>query len=158
MISRRRFMKQLAAVMAAGSVARQVAAQLPLRSVRGTPITVYKSSSCGCCAKWVDYIGTAGFEPTVYDQEDMDAIKDSLGVPSGVRSCHTAVIDRYLIEGHVPAPDIRRLLSTKPKLHGLAVPGMPPGTPGMAPAGAAIADFEVVGFTSQGATSTFARY
>jgi hypothetical protein len=158
MINRRRFMKQVAAIMAAGSVSRQVAAQLPLRSVPGTPITVYKSKSCGCCAKWVDYARAAGFEPKVYDQEDMDTIKDSLGVPSAVRSCHTAVIDRYLIEGHVPAPDIRRLLSTKPKLHGLAVPGMPSGTPGMAPPGAAIADFEVLGFTGQGAISTFARY
>ncbi|HET6798790.1 MAG TPA: DUF411 domain-containing protein [Gemmatimonadales bacterium] len=158
MISRRRFMTQIAAAIAAGSVVRQVTGQLPLPSLRPTPITVYKSKSCGCCANWVDYLRNAGFEPTVHDEEDMDAVKDSLGVPEHLRSCHTAVIDRYLVEGHVPAPDIRRLISTKSQLQGLAVPGMPSGTPGMAPAGAPLAGFEVVGFTRQGTSSVFARY
>jgi hypothetical protein len=132
-----------------------MAAQLPLRL---TPITVYKSKSCGCCANWVDYLRGAGFEPTVHDEEDMDAVKDRLGVPSDLRSCHTAVIDRYLIEGHVPAGDIRRLLSSKPQLRGLAVPGMPAETPGMAAEGAPIAGFDVVGFTKQGTTTVFSRY
>jgi hypothetical protein len=155
MISRRTFVTQIAAALAAGSVVRQVTGQLP---VRLTPITVHKSKSCGCCANWVDYLRGAGFEPTVHDEEDMDAVKDRLGVPSDLRSCHTAVIDRYLIEGHVPAGDIRRLLSSKPQLRGLAVPGMPAGTPGMAAEGAPIAGFDVVGFTRQGTTTMFSRY
>jgi hypothetical protein len=158
MIDRRSFLTRLAGVAVAGAGARRLWAQLPLLEGGGTPITVYKSKSCGCCAKWVDYLSGAGFSPTVYDQEDMDSIKDSLGVPSELRSCHTAVLDRYLIEGHVPATDIRRLSAGKSKLQGLAVPGMPPGTPGMAPAGAPIEGFEVIGFSSNGSRSTFARY
>jgi hypothetical protein len=88
----------------------------------------------------------------------MDTIKDDLGVPKAVRSCHTAVADRYLIEGHVPASDIRRLLTEKPKLLGLAVPDMPPGTPGMAPPGTPISGFEVLAFSQDGTTRSFARY
>jgi len=158
MIDRRRFLTRLAGVALAGSGAGRVWAQLPTGKVGGTPITVYKSKSCGCCAKWVDYLSGEGFSPTVYDQEDMDSIKDSLGVPPELRSCHTAVLERYLIEGHVPAADIRRLVAGKSKLQGLAVPGMPPGSPGMAPAGEPIQGFDVVAFSTSGTPSTFARY
>jgi hypothetical protein len=158
MLNRRGFLSRMTGLVVAGSGVGRFWALLPNQSLTGTPITVYKSKSCGCCAKWVDYMREAGFDPTVYDEEDMEGIKNSLGVPAELRSCHTAVLDRYLIEGHVPAPDIQRLLSLKSKLNGLAVPGMPPGTPGMAPAGAALRNFKVVGFSSGGSRSTFATY
>ena len=111
---------------------------------------MYKSSTCACCAKWVDHLKQNGFAPSVHDEEGMDAIKDDLGVPAGVRSCHTALAGKYLIEGHVPAADIHRLLAEKPKVKGLAVPGMPTGTPGMAEPGATAEPFEVVSFDSAG--------
>jgi hypothetical protein len=88
----------------------------------------------------------------------MDALKDKLKVPDGVRSCHTAQIDGYLIEGHVPASDIHRLLAERPKTAGLAVPGMPPLTPGMAPPGVEPRDYEVVAFELGGTTRVFARH
>src|SRR4051812_35742465 len=104
-------------------------ARFPLRGTGKTAITVYKDSSCGCCAKWVDYLRAEGFNPTVHDRDDMDSLKDKLGVPQEVRSCHTAEAAGYLIEGHVPASDIRRLLAERPEVAGLAVPGMPGKTP-----------------------------
>jgi hypothetical protein len=158
MISRRNFVIRIAGIVAVGGSAVKLAAQLPRFGSGPTPITIHKSSSCGCCAQWVDYVRAAGFAPSVVDEEDMDGVKDKLGVPKSVRSCHTAVVGQYLIEGHVPAPDIRRLLADQPKLFGLAVPDMPSGTPGMAPPGTAITGFEVLAFQPDGSTRTFARY
>ena len=135
MMNRRGFVIQLSGVMAAGVLGRRLFAEVTGSGGKPTAITVYKSKSCGCCVEWVDYLRQNGFEPTVHDEEDMDAIKAELGVPGGVRSCHTAVVDKYLIEGHVPAADIKRLLAERPKATGLAVPGMPPHTPGMAVGG-----------------------
>jgi hypothetical protein len=123
-----------------------------------TPIVVYKSASCGCCAKWVDHLKQNGFAPTAHDEADMDAIKDKLGVPAGVRSCHTARLDRYLVEGHVPAGDLRRLLADQPAIAGLAVPGMPRSTPGMATPGDGPEPYEVVSFTREGKTAVYARH
>jgi hypothetical protein len=123
-----------------------------------TPITVYKSRTCGCCTKWVDHIRAGGFAPLVHDEEEMEALKDKLKVPGGLRSCHTAQVDGYLIEGHVPASDIRRLLAERPRTAGLAVPGMPPLTPGMAPADTKPRDFEVFSFQLDGSTKLFARH
>jgi hypothetical protein len=142
------------------------AAGLVLMGMRGrvqgiwprTPITVYKSRTCGCCAKWVDYLDADGFQTTVHDEEEMDDLKDELGVPSAVRSCHTAIIGAYVIEGHVPAADIRRLLAEEPKVAGLAVPGMPALSPGMAPPGARQGGFEVIAFQFDGSTRRFSSY
>jgi hypothetical protein len=124
----------------------------------GTAITVYKSASCGCCAKWVDHLKENGFAPTVHDEENMDAVKDEMGVPKGVRSCHTALLDRYLVEGHVPAGDLRRLLAQHPAVMGLAVPGMPSSTPGMAAPGQPHEAYEVVSFAKDGTTKPFATH
>jgi hypothetical protein len=158
MLNRRAFVVRVTGLMAGGLAGQQLFAQSLLLRPSGTPITIYKSSSCGCCAKWVDYMGANGFAPMVHDEENMDTIKDELGVPDALRSCHTALVEKYLIEGHVPAADIRRLLAEKVKVSGLAVPGMPGSTPGMALPGTRIAGFEVVAFQSNGTTSTFARY
>jgi hypothetical protein len=148
----------MAGLLLSGVSGRQLSPQVPTLHRRLLPITVYKSRTCGCCAEWVDHIRADGFAATVHDREDMEQLKDKLGVPKEVRSCHTAQIGRYLIEGHVPAADIRRLVAKQPKVAGLAVPGMPSGTPGMAPPGAKIEGFDVVEFQSDGAIRTFARY
>jgi hypothetical protein len=94
-------------------------------------IQVYKSPTCGCCQKWVDYVRRQGFKVTVSDVSDLNSVKRGLGVPSEAASCHTAVVGGYFIEGHVPAEDITRLLAEHPNIAGLAVPGMPIGSPGM---------------------------
>jgi hypothetical protein len=157
MISRRSFVLRLSGLVALSIVDRRLAAQVGGKSGL-TALTVYKSSSCACCTKWVEHIRQNGFEPVVHDEEDMDAIKAQLHVPADVRSCHTAIAGKYLIEGHVPASDIKRLLKEQPALSGLAVPGMPSDTPGMAPPGAKIAGFDVLSFQPDGSTKVFSSY
>jgi hypothetical protein len=121
-------------------------------------ITVYKDPSCGCCTKWVEHLRASGFEPVVHDRADMDALKDSLGVPSALRSCHTAVAGRYVVEGHVPAADLKKLLSVAPaNVVGLAVPGMPAGSPGMEMGGRADR-YDVIAFGAKGTTKVFAHH
>jgi hypothetical protein len=123
-----------------------------------TAITVYKDPSCGCCSKWVAHLQASGFAPEVHDRSDMNALKDSLGVPPALRSCHTAVIGKYVIEGHVPAADLKRLLVAKPAgTVGLAVPGMPVGSPGME-MGDRSDEYEVVAFSAAGSTRVFAKH
>jgi hypothetical protein len=127
-------------------------------SAAPTPITVYKDPSCDCCTKWVAHLRGNGFAPQTHDRSDMDALKDSLGVPPALRSCHTAMVGTYVIEGHVPAADVARLVSTKPaKTLGLAVPGMPAGSPGME-MGNRADRFDVVAFDARGATRVFGRH
>ncbi len=111
----------LAASVAAPAMAEEHAAQ----------IEVYKSPWCGCCAAWVDHLERNGFSAMVHDVENLSAIKQLAGVPQDQWSCHTAMIDGYVIEGHVPASAIDRLLAERPEIRGLTVPGMPQGSPGM---------------------------
>ena len=158
MIERRAFVAHITGLVAVGLTGRRLWAELSSGPTSPTPISVYKSSTCTCCAKWVDHIRASGFAPTVRDEEEMDRLKDKLGVPAGVRSCHTARVEGYLIEGHVPASDIRRLLAERPRTAGLAVPDMPPLTPGMAPPGVEPGDFDVVAFQADGTTRVFARH
>ena len=99
-------------------------AELPL-------LTVHKHPSCGCCGVWADHMRRAGFNVVEKNVEDMATIKAAAGVPSSMGSCHTAQVGDYFVEGHVPAEDIRRLLRERPDTRGLAVPGMPIGSPGM---------------------------
>jgi hypothetical protein len=94
-------------------------------------MVVYKSPSCGCCGAWVDHIRDNGITVDVVERDDLSSIKAQMGVPERMESCHTARIDGYTIEGHVPATDIKRLLSERPDARGLSVPGMPIGSPGM---------------------------
>ena len=156
-MERRRFLVRLAGLAAVGLTGTRLGAQMP-RGMGPTAITVYKSSTCGCCTKWVDHIRANGFAPVVHDHEEMETLKDEMGVPKGVRSCHTGIVDKYLIEGHVPASDIHRLLAERPKTAGLAVPEMPPLTPGMAPDGVKPKDFDVVSFQADGSTRLFSRH
>lgn len=94
-------------------------------------VTVYKSPWCGCCTGWVNHMRTNGFSVKVIEREDLSPVKSQYEVPKNLESCHTAEIDGYTIEGHVPASDIMRLLEERPNAKGLAVPGMPIGSPGM---------------------------
>ena len=121
-------------------------------------MTIYKSETCLCCEKWVDHVKAAGFQTMVHDRDPIDPLKDELAIPPHVRSCHTAQVGGYLIEGHVPAADIKRMLREKPKLMGLAVPGMPVGTPGMDQPGVPAEPYHVVAFQKAGTTSVYAKY
>ena len=125
------------------------------RPTAGPAITVYHSPTCGCCRKWVDYLKAEGFTVKSIEQEDLTDIKAELGVVPKLRSCHTAVIAGYVVEGHVPAADIRRLLSEKPKLTGLTAPGMPQSAPGM---DAGKTPYEVLAFDAKGTTTVWAQH
>ena len=94
-------------------------------------ITVHKDPTCGCCSGWVEHLQKAGFKTKVLDTKALDAVKQWLGVPDDLAACHTAEMAGYIVEGHVPAAALKRLLAEKPKAAGLAVPGMPVGSPGM---------------------------
>lgn len=94
-------------------------------------VTVYKSPSCGCCGGWVDHMRENGFSVRVQEMDDVEPVKNFLRVDDGLRSCHTAILDGYVIEGHVTLAAIRKLLAERPKVRGIALPGMPEGSPGM---------------------------
>lgn len=121
-------------------------------------MTVYKSPTCGCCSDWVSYIEEHGYTVTVEEMADVTPIKAEHGVPRSLQSCHTALVDGYVVEGHVPVAEIERLLSERPAVTGIAVPGMPVGSPGMEVDGVAPQPFDVVSFTADGATAVFASY
>ena len=105
---------------------------LPISSgVKAADIVVYKSPTCGCCNAWVDHLKENGFTVETKDRQNMSKIKDLMGVPQNLRSCHTAEVGGYLLEGHVPADLIAKMLKDKPQIKGLTVPGMPMGSPGM---------------------------
>ena len=120
-------------------------------------INVYRNPSCSCCGGWMKHLAAQGFQPTESTTSDMEKIKQQYGVPDALSSCHTAVIDRYVIEGHVPVEDIKRLLVEQPNVTGIAVPGMPIGTPGMED-GQRRDAFTVFSFDKQGNAAAFNRY
>lgn len=118
-------------------------------------VTVYKSPTCGCCNKWVDHMKAAGFEVRSVDMDDVTEVKQASGVPMRLRTCHTALVDGYVVEGHVPPDLVKKLLAEKPKAAGLAVPGMPIGSPGME--GTPVQAYEVLLFDKSGKTSVYAK-
>jgi hypothetical protein len=120
-------------------------------------LLVTKSASCGCCAHWVEHMKKAGFTVKVNTVEDVTPTARRLGVPDALRSCHTSEIGGYVIEGHVPAADVKRLLATKPKAAGIAVPGMVMGSPGMEH-GDHKQPYQVVLFDKSGKTKVFASH
>ena len=120
-------------------------------------ITVYRSPTCGCCKGWIDHLRQHGFEVNDVQQADVNPTKAELGLPGELASCHTAVVDGYVIEGHVPADDIKRLVAEKPELAGLAVPGMPVGPPGME-MGERKDPFTVLGFRRDGQVEPYSEY
>lgn len=127
-------------------------------SGNAVPFKVYKNAGCGCCKVWVQKVQAAGFNATVEDRDDLQDLKKQLGVPDDLASCHTAVVDRYVIEGHVPPADIKRLLAQKPGARGLGVPGMPIGSPGMEVEGRPSEAYTVWLFQESGERSPFSEY
>jgi len=122
-----------------------------------TEVTVYKSPACGCCKEWVKHMQANGFSVTTHDVDDVMYAKTTNGVPLALASCHTAKVDGYVIEGHVPASDIKRLLKERPPVAGLAAPGMPNGSPGMEQGGPKDR-YDVISFDKQGRTAVYARH
>ena len=120
-------------------------------------MTVYKDPNCGCCSNWVKHMEAAGHTVKTVNTEDMDSIKAAFGVPEQLHSCHTAKVDGYVLEGHVPAADVERLLSERPKARGLSVPGMPAGSPGMEMPGTLADSYEVILFDDKQG-QVFSRY
>jgi hypothetical protein len=117
------------------------------------PVQVFKDATCGCCSVWVEHLRRNGFAPTSENVADMQAVKDVYKVPTQARSCHTALVGGYVVEGHVPAAEIQRLLREKPKIAGLAVGGMPIGSPGME--GPNPRPYDVLTFDKTGKTTVF---
>ena len=136
-----------------------VASSLALGGQRpAETVSVYKDASCGCCAKWVDHLEQHGFATKTTNVTNIDEVKTKNGVPAQARSCHTGMVAGYVIEGHVPAADVRRLLKERPAgVVGLAVPGMPIGSPGME-VGSRVQPYSVLAFDKQGKTTVFARH
>lgn len=122
MINRRTMIGSILAVVPAAACA------TPARAVKAN---VYKSPSCGCCGAWVDHVRSSGIAVVVHDTDNVSPIAAKAGVPDEARSCHTARVGGYFVEGHVPPADIRKLLKERPSDRGIAVPGMPIGSPGM---------------------------
>ena len=120
-------------------------------------VNVTKSASCTCCEGWVEHMRKAGFTVKVTVVDDVTPTADRLGVPKDLRSCHTSVVEGYVIEGHVPASDVKRLLAQHPKAAGLAVPGMVLGSPGM-DFGAQKEAYKTILFTKAGKTQVFASH
>lgn len=153
MIARRRLLTLLGGLAVASS---PLAASRPA-SAR-PPMRVHRDPNCGCCEAWVAHVRRAGFDARIEVTDDIDAVKRRLGVPAALASCHTAEIDGWLLEGHVPAEIVARLLAERPAIRGLAVPGMPIGSPGMETPGMAPEPFRVIAFTGDGRTTVFADF
>jgi len=148
MIGRRHWGALLLAATVAGVGGLAIAAPSP-----GPEISVYKNASCGCCKKWVEHLQAAGFRVTVHDTSTLAGVMERYGVPRKLTACHTAVVDGYVIEGHVPADVIQRLLKERPGIAGVAVPGMPAGSPGME--SETPARFYILTFDKNGTTSVY---
>ena len=139
-----------AAAVAAPRLARAMTGAAPI------PLTVYKSSSCGCCKNWVTHMQGAGFAVRVIDMDDLTAVKKNAGVPQSLQSCHTALVGAYVVEGHVPADLVKKMLAQKPQITGLAVPGMVTGSPGME-MGDSKVPYDVIAFDRAGKMTIFAK-
>lgn len=125
----------------------------------GTEITVYKLPTCGCCTAWETHLTKAGFKVTSNPTDKMTDIRKQFNVPDEMRSCHTAIVDGYIIEGHVSADDVKKLLEARPTdIAGLAAPGMPAKSPGMQPEGEKPSGYDVLSFDKQGDSKVFASY
>ena len=148
-LSRRRLLATLTGLPALALV--------PATTAATPKIVVHKDPSCGCCGAWVKHLRTAGFSAEIIETGAIDRVKARLGVPDELASCHTAEIDGYVVEGHVPAASINRLLAERPAAKGLAVPGMPVGSPGMEVPGSPPDEYAVILFGPSG-RRPFARY
>ena len=150
--------KQLASMVGGGVVT--LALSVPflwsVPSVRSATVTVYKTPTCVCCVYWVDHLQENGFDVDSRDLPDLRAIKAENGVSPGLASCHTALLDGYVFEGHVPADLVAKVLRDRPEILGLSVPGMIVGSPGMEVPGQPAQPYDVLAFDAQGKVSVYA--
>jgi len=153
-MSKQHFFRNLAAVILLAGLIPQTACSDAGNTLES--ITVYKSPTCGCCNKWISHLEDNGFKVEAINQSDMNRVKSESGIPRQLASCHTAKVGGYLIEGHVPATDIKRLLKQQPDVAGLTMPGMPMGSPGME--GHRQDNYDVLTFTRTGKTGVFNQY
>ena len=131
-------------------------APVPLAEGVPVPVTVYLDPACGCCSAWIEHMTAQGFEVTREYRADMVAVKEGFGVRPEIASCHTALVNGYVVEGHVPGEVVRRFLAEAPAVRGLTAPGMPVGSPGMEMGG--LRDpYDVLTFTSEGVTAVYSR-
>lgn len=124
----------------------------------GAKVVVYKTATCGCCGSWIEHMEAAGFDVEVHDisQANLTSVKSQHSIDRKFWSCHTAEVDGYLLEGHVPASDVVRMLAEKPEIGGLAVPGMPPGSPGMEMADRSMHQpYNVMAFNKDGSADVY---
>lgn len=128
----------------------------PVHGGDAVEITVYKNPACACCGKWVDHLRENGFAVTIRERNDLSAIKAENGIPRELASCHTGIVDGYVVEGHIPADVIRRLLEERPDVKGIAVPGMPAGSPGMEIPGGYVQPYAIMTFDADGNTEVYA--
>ena len=156
MTSRRTWLAAVLGGVALGAAERATAA-LPVVALGGATIKVFRSPTCGCCALWVKHLQENGFSTEVEEVADLGPVKTAHGVPAALASCHTGVVEGYALEGHVPAEDIQRLLKDRPEARGLAVPGMPVGSPGME-MGDRNDAFQVMAFDRSGKSWVFASH
>lgn len=141
------------------AVAASTPVTTPHEAVAGMPkVLVHKSPSCGCCGLWVEHLRKSGFPVEVRNEENLNPTKQRLGIPPGKGSCHTAEVDGYVIEGHVPVEDIQRLLSERPRARGLVLPGMPAGSPGMEMPDGQVQPYTVELVSLEGTTTPFAHH
>lgn len=141
-----------------GLIALPAVAEVAVAAAAAPAVVVNKTPTCGCCGVWVKHLQAAGFTVKVNDLENLAPIKERVGVPFGMGSCHTAEVDGYFIEGHVPADDIKRLLRERPKAKGLVVPGMPAGSPGMEVPSGRVDRYDVMLIGSDGKPTVFATH
>jgi hypothetical protein len=120
-------------------------------------MTVYKSPTCGCCSKWIEHMQANGFAVKAIDVDDIDKVKRDRGVPPSAASCHTGLVNGYVVEGHVPADAVLKMLKDKPAIAGLAVPGMPIGTPGMEMPNGQKDPYIIVSFDKTGKTAVYSK-
>ena len=125
-------------------------------SQASSDVQIFRTATCGCCLGWAEHMEQNGFSVDVIEVDDLPAVKARLGVPAELAACHTAEVGGYVVEGHVPASDIQRLLRERPQIRGLAVPGMPEGSPGME--GPHPEPYAVLAFDAQGRSSVFERH
>lgn len=158
-VDRREFLRVAGLAVVTGAVAPSLFAQQQQRAALA-PMTVYKSASCGCCKLWVEHVKAAGFTVREVNTDDLASVKREMGIPARLASCHTVVVGSYVVEGHVPADDVKKLLRERPAgVRGLAVPGMPIGSPGMEQGPvSAYERYDVMAFTAAGAISVFATH
>jgi hypothetical protein len=145
-----------APVTAATAVGSEAAGQAP--AAAWPTMVVHKSPTCGCCGLWVEHMRDAGFTVEVRDHDDLGPIKERLGVPYGKGSCHTAEVGGYMVEGHVPADDVKRMLTDKPAIRGLVLPGMPLGSPGMEVPDGTVQPYVVEAVSADGTTTAYAAH